>query len=82
METKYCPNCLEVCSDSPYGGYACKPCGILQYATGILFDTPDKEKSKQYKIRQLLRPVLNHGVDEKMLDELIEKLKVLLANPI
>ncbi len=75
---KYCPNCLEICSESPYGGYACSPCGILQYATGILFDLPDKEKSRQYKIRKLLRPYMAYDVSEEKMENLIKKLEELM----
>lgn len=82
METmKYCPNCLRECTESTYGGYACPPCGILQYATSTTLDTPDKEKSKQYKLREYLKDIVaphisyKEGWEERIAQEIKEILK-------
>lgn len=64
---KYCPNCLRECSLSKLhtGGYACEPCGVLQYCNGILLDTPDKEKQKEYQLENLLNSRVSYAYNGK-----------------
>ena len=76
---KYCPNCLKECSVSPYGGYACNSCEVLQYANSILLNEPDIEKQKDYKLRKLLERVINPNIQEEGLNNLIEDIKNLLT---
>lgn len=81
IEIKYCPNCLEECQQSSYGGYACYLCGVLQYATSIVLDTPDPEKSKQYKLGEYLKKIVaphityQDGWVEKISNDIKELLK-------
>ena len=81
-ELKYCPNCLKECTESPYGGYACPPCEVLQYSTSILLDTPDKEKSKQYKLKEYLKGIIAPHIsyEEGWAERITKEIQELLTN--
>lgn len=77
---KYCPNCLKECTECPYGGYACEPCGVLQYTTSITLDTPDKEKSRTYKMKKYLRKITHYEVRCEDYDSIIDDIKKILLD--
>ncbi len=70
---KYCPNCLGVCNISPYDkeGYGCDKCEVLLYATSVLLDIPDKEKSRKYKTKKILG---KYNLGEEDIDYIINEI--------
>lgn len=70
--------CTGECDVSPYGGYACDACKIAQFSTGVLLDTPDKEASRIYNLKEYMRSIIRYDINREALDEIIEKIKSLL----
>lgn len=81
MQTKYCPNCLKECTQSPLRGegwaYACANCGILGYSPTVLLDTPDKEASKRYRVKEFLKKNIAYSSN---IDEVVEEVIKLLTH--
>jgi len=75
---KYCPECLNQVTPSSYGGFGCEKCGVLQYCTGILLDTPNKEEQKQYILKNLILGRLN--LDEQTVNQVAEKITKLFKD--
>jgi len=85
MIDKYCPNCLELCTVSPYArdglGFGCDPCGILLYSSALLLDSPDKEAQKKYKLKEYIKSVVGyHMSSDAQIEEVISSIKSILAN--
>lgn len=79
----YCPNCTKECvirdnKDLPSSwnnkiNYWCDDCGIIIYSDKLLLDSPDLEKSKEYKTRQVIWKVIGN---EKIIDYLAKYLTI------
>lgn len=80
QEEKYCPNCLRLCTKSKYakeGSWqlGCEPCGILLYSPAILLDTPDKEASQKYRLKEYLKHIVRYDIRDEDIENIIIDIK-------
>ena len=79
-EIKYCPKCLGICEISKYAGiemagdwkYGCYRCEVLLYSPAVLLDTPDKDKSINYQLGEVLK---GYNLSEETRNYLIEEIR-------
>lgn len=73
---KYCPRCLGICEISPYEKdgwkYGCYRCEVLLYSPAVLLDSPDKEKSIDYKLGEVLK---GYNLSEETREYLIKEIR-------